>query len=82
MPFFNLTHADGYLQLFLLYILPVFNVHRYVNNCVQHYASKPIIYFSLNESLNAISSDCVLLFTFLLMARKLYFILSQGTEEI
>ena len=33
------------------------------------YASRPVIY-SANESLKAISFACVLLFTFLLMARK------------
>ena len=37
------------------------------------------IFSNSNESLNAISSARVLLFTFLLMARKLYFILLQGT---
>ena len=74
---FSILH----LQLFPLYILLLFNVYRYVNNCVQPFASKPIIY-SGNESLNVISSDCVLLFTFLFVTRKLYFILSQGTEEV
>ena len=67
------------------YILPLFNVYRYEIDCasrvLQLYACRPAIY-SANESLNAISSDRVLLFTFLLMARKLYFILLQGTEEI
>ena len=42
-----------------LYILPLFNVYRYVNDrgsrVLQVYASQPIIY-SANESLNAISS--------------------------
>ena len=79
------THADGYMQLFPLYILPLFNVYRYAIDCaswvLQLYASWPVIYWA-NESLNVISSDHVLLFTFLLMARKLYFILLQGTEEI
>ena len=46
---------------------------------MQLYDSQPIMY-SANESLNAITS--VLLFTFLLMARKLYSFLLQGTEEI
>ena len=73
------------MQLFPLYILPLFNVYRYEIDCasrvLQFYASRPVIY-SANESLNAISSDCVLLFTVLLMARKLDFILLQGTEEI
>ena len=68
-----------------LYILPLFNVYRYANDrgsrVLQLYASQPIIY-SANESLNAISSDCILLFTFLLMARKLYLNCLQGTEEI
>ena len=70
-----------------LYILPLFNVYRYANDrgsrVLQLYASQPIIY-SANESLNAISSDRILLFTFLLMARKLYLSLNrlQGTEEI
>ena len=70
-----------------LYILPRFNVYRYANDrgsrVLQLYASQPIIY-SANESLNAISSDRILLFTFLLMARKLYMYLNrlQGTEEI
>ena len=65
------THADGYMQLFPLYILPLFNIYRNANNCasrvMQLYDSQPIIY-SANESLNAITS--VLLFTFLLMARN------------
>ena len=49
---------------------------------MQIYAAQPIIY-SANESLNAISSDRVLLFTFLPMARKLYFNPNplHGTEE-
>ena len=70
-----------------IYILPRFNVYRYANDrgsrVLQLYASQPIIY-SANESLNAISSDRILLFTFLLMARKLYMNLNrlQGTEEI
>ena len=50
------------------YILPLFNVYRYVNNCtsqeMQIYAAQPII-FSATESFIAISSDRVLLFTFL-----------------
>ena len=58
-----------------LYILPLFNVYRYANDrgsrVLQLYASQPRIY-SANESLNAISSERILLFTFLLMARKLY----------
>ena len=73
------------MQLFPLYILPLFNVYRYeidsASRVLQLYASRPVIY-SANESLNAISSYRVLLFTFLLMARKLDFILLQGTEEI
>ena len=70
-----------------LYILPLFNVYRYANandrgsRVLQLYASQPIIY-SANESLNAIASDRILLFTFLLMARKLYLNSLQGTEEI
>ena len=68
-----------------LYILPRFNVYRYANDrgsrVLQLYASQPIIY-SANESLNAISSDRILLFTFLLMAQKLYLNRLQGTEEI
>ena len=64
-----------------LYILPLFNVYRYANDrgsrVLQLYASQPIIY-SANESLNAISSDRILLF----MARKLYLNCLQGTEEI
>ena len=55
------------------YFLPLSNVYRNANDCasrvMQLYDSQPIIY-SANESLNAITS--VLLFTFLLMARKLY----------
>ena len=49
---------------------------------MQIYAAQPIMY-SAKESLNAISSDRVLLFTFLPMARKLYFNPDplQGTEE-
>ena len=49
---------------------------------MQIYAARPVIY-SANESLNAISSDRVLLFTFLPIARKLYFNPNplQGTEE-
>ena len=73
------------MQLFSLHILPLFNVYRYTIDCTSRvlklYASRPVIY-SANESLNAISSYRVLLFTFLLMARKLDFILLQGTEEI
>ena len=83
----NPTHPDGYLQLFHLYILPICNAYRYLNNfssrVQQLYASQPIIYSayccnivkkknSAYESLSAISSDCLLLFTFLLIARKLY----------
>ena len=68
--------------LFPLYILPVFNVYRNANDCasrvMQLNDSQPIIY-SANESLNAITS---VLFTSLLMARKLYSFLLQGTEEI
>ena len=68
-----------------LYILPLFNVYRYANDrgsrVLQLYASQPII-CSANESLNAISSDRILLFTFLLMARKLYLNRLQGTEKI
>jgi len=48
---------------------------------IQLYASHPIIH-SAYESLNPISPDCVLLFTFLLVARKLFFIILQWTEEI
>ena len=49
---------------------------------MQIYAAQPIMY-SANESLNAISSNRVLLFTFLPMARKLYFNPNplHGTEE-
>ena len=49
---------------------------------MQIYAARPVIY-SANESLNAISSDRVLLFTFSPIARKLYFNPNplQGTEE-
>ena len=68
-----------------LYILPLFNVYRYANDrgsgVLQLYASQPIIY-SANESLNAISFDRILLFTFLLMARKLYLNRLQGTDEM
>ena len=57
------THADGYMQLFPLYILPLFDVYRYAIDCasrvLQLYASRPVIY-SENESLNAISSDRML----------------------
>ena len=71
------------MQLFPLYILPLLNVYRNANDfasrVMQLYDSQPIIY-SANESLNAITS--VLLFTFLLMARKLNSFLLQGTEEI
>ena len=39
----NPTHADGYLQLFPPYILPLCNVYQYLNNCafrvMQLYAS-------------------------------------------
>ena len=73
------------MQLFPQYILPLFNVYRYTIDCasrvLQLYASRSVKY-SANESLNAISSDSLLLFAVLLMARKLYFILLQGTEEI
>ena len=52
------THADGYMQLFPLYILPLFNVYRYAIDCasrvLQLYASRPVIY-SAQESSNAIS---------------------------
>ena len=49
---------------------------------MQIYAAQPVIY-SANESLNTISSDRVLLFTFSPIARKLYFNPNplQGTEE-
>ena len=49
---------------------------------MQIYAARPVIY-SANESLNAISSDRVLLFTFSPIARKLYFNPNplQGNEE-
>ena len=66
------THADGNMQLFPLYILPLFIVYRNANAftslVMQLNDSQPIIY-SANESLNAITS---VLFTSLLMARKLY----------
>ena len=43
----NPTHADGYMQLFPRYILPLFNVYRYANDCasreMQLCASQPII---------------------------------------
>jgi len=51
---------------------------------MQIYAAQPIVY-SANESLNAISSERVLLFTFLPMAQKLNFNpfdLLHETEEI
>ena len=51
-----------------LYILPRFNVYRYANDrgsrVLQLYASQPIIY-SANESLNAISSDRILLIVYI-----------------
>ena len=66
------------MQLFPPYILPVFNVYRYAIDCasrvLQLYASRAVIY-SAHASLNGISSDRVLLFTFLLMARKLYLVI-------
>ena len=41
-------HADGYMQLFPLYNLPLFNVYRYEIDCasrvLQLYASRPVIY--------------------------------------
>ena len=59
------THADGYMQLFPLYILPFFNVYQKANDCasrvMQLYDSQPTIY-SANESLNAITS--VIVYTF------------------
>ena len=71
------------MHLFLLYILALLSLYRNANDCafreMQLYASQPIIH-SANESLNVITS--VLLFTVLLMARKLYSFLLQGTEEI
>ena len=77
------THADGYMQLFPLYILPLFNVYRNANDCVsrvkQLYDSQPIIY-SANESLNAITS--VILYSFLLWELKRYgsFLLVNGVN--
>ena len=68
-----------------LYILSLFNAYRYANDrgsrVLQLFASQPIIY-SANESLNAISCDRILLFTFLLMARKLYLNRLQGTDKV
>ena len=53
------THADGYMQLFPLYILPLLNVYRNANDSasgvMQLYDSQPVVY-SANESLNAITS--------------------------
>ena len=70
------THADGYMQLFPLHILPLFNVYRCANNCasrvIQLYSARRIIY-SANESLNAISPERVLLFTFWLENCTLFF---------
>ena len=81
----SVLHTQMDICSHFLYISRHFSVYRYANDCaspeMQLYGSQPIKY-SANESLNAISSDRVLLFTFLLMARKLYFILLQGTEEI
>ena len=61
------THADGYMQLFPLYILPLFNVYRNANDCasqvMQLYDSQPTIY-SANESLNAITSVIVYIFAY------------------
>ena len=57
---------DWYMQLFPLYILPLFTVDRYAIDCVsrvlQLYASLPVIY-SANESLNPISL-CVIVYIF------------------
>ena len=61
------THADGYMQLFPLYILPLFNVYRNAKDCasrvMQLYDSQRTIY-SANESLNAITSVIVYIFAY------------------
>ena len=76
------THADGYIQLFPLYILPLFNVYRNAYDCVsremQLYDSQPIIY-SANESLNAITSVIVYIFAY---GSKIVLFSFKGTEEI
>ena len=72
------------MQLFPLYIVPLFNVYRNAHDCasqvLQLYDSQPIIY-SANESLNAITS--VLLFTlFFVSGSKIVLFSFKGTEEI
>ena len=63
----SVQHTQMYMQLFPLYILPLFNVFRNANDCasqvMQLYDSQPTIY-SANESLNAITSVIVYIFAY------------------